>query len=205
MSGCYERWVLPRLTDLAMRNKEVTRYRAAAIPGASGHVLEIGAGSGLNLPFYRPQVTRLYALDPSGPLLGMAKAKPVRPPFPIEFLEANAENIPLEAGSVDTVVTTWTLCSIPDPLKALQEARRVLKADGELVFVEHGLAPDFQIQKWQRRLTPLWSRFTGGCHLDRRVGELIRTAGFRIVDLNQAYAKGPRPFSYFYRGRARVG
>lgn len=201
--GFYERWVLPRLLDLAMRNKEATRYRRNTIPRATGGVLEIGAGSGLNLPFYGRDVTRLYALDPSEPLLQMAKKKRPAAPFPVQFLAGSAEEIPLESGSVDTVVTTWTLCTIPDPVKALREARRVLKPGGSLLFCEHGYAPEASVQAWQRRLDQLWSGVAGGCHLDRSIDSLIRQAGFEIVDLKNEYAKGPRPFSYIYCGGAQ--
>lgn len=201
--GIYERWLLPRLVDLVMRNEEATRFRLRTIPAARGRVLEIGSGSGLNLPFYGAAVTRLYALDPSRPLLDMAGRK--RPPagFPVIFLERSAEEIPLESHSIDTVVTTWTLCTLPDPEKALHETRRVLKPQGTLLFAEHGLAPDPGVDRWQRRINPLWLRVAGGCNLDRRIDHLIREAGFEILELENEYAKGPRPFSYTYRGRAR--
>lgn len=201
--GIYGRWVLPRLIDLAMRNKEATRYRAKTVPAASGRVLEIGAGSALNLPFYGAQVSHLYALDPSARLLQMARKK--RPPagFPVEYLESSAEEIPLDSRSIDTVVSTWTLCSVPDAAQALREARRVLKPGGLLLFTEHGHAPDPGVQAWQRRLDPLWSRMAGGCHLDRKIDGLIRDAGFEIVELENEYLKGPRPMTYTYSGRAR--
>src|SRR5687768_16451885 len=123
--GFYERWLLPRLLDLAMRNKQATRHREKLVARAAGRVLEIGAGSGHNLPFYGRAVSRLYALDPSAALIGMARGKPPAD-FPVEFLERSAEDLPLPSGSIDTVVSTWTLCTIPDALKALREARRVL-------------------------------------------------------------------------------
>ncbi|OGA29693.1 MAG: phospholipid methyltransferase [Betaproteobacteria bacterium RIFCSPLOWO2_02_FULL_65_24] len=201
--GIYERWLLPRLLDLVMRNEEATRYRMKTIPAARGRVLEIGAGSGLNLPFYGAGVTRLYALDPSRPLLDMAGRKHPPAGLPVEFLERSAEEIPLESHSIDTVVTTWTLCTVPDPAKALHEARRVLKPGGALLFAEHGHAPDPGVLRWQRRLNPLWLRIAGGCNLDRRIDRLIREAGFEILELQNEYAKGPRPFTYTYWGRAR--
>ena len=200
--GLYGRWLLPRLLDLAMRNKEATRYRKKTIPEASGRVLEIGAGSGLNLPFYSSSVTRLYALDPSETLLNMARKKHAPASFAVEFLEGSAEEIPLESRSIDTVVTTWTLCTVPDAAKALREARRVLRPGGTLLFAEHGHAPDPAVQDWQRRLNPLWMRIAGGCHLDRRIDQLIREAGFDIFELENEYLKGPRPFTYTYCGRA---
>ena len=199
----YERRLLPRLIDLAMRNKEVKRYRGKLVPAAAGKVLEIGAGSGLNLPFYGPQVRRLHALDPSEALLRMASRKLPGAHFRVDLLQGSAEEIPLADRSVDTVVTTWTLCSIPDVAKALREARRVLKPGGSLLFVEHGHAPDASVAAWQRRIEPLWKPLAGGCHLTRRIDQLIRDAGFSIDELENEYLKGPRPLTYTYCGRAR--
>lgn len=198
----YERWVLPRLLDLAMRNKEATRFRARLIPWARGAALEVGVGSGLNLPFYGAQVERLVAVDPSEKLLRMARRRARSATIPIEFITHSGEALPLADASVDTAVFTFTLCTIPDPLKALREARRVLKPSGELLFAEHGLAPEAGVQRWQQRLNPLWRRVAGGCNLDRRIDELIATAGFRFSGLEKEYAKGPRPMSYIYIGRA---
>lgn len=198
----YDRHILPRLLDLAMRDDEATRYRGVVVPGAAGRVLEIGAGSGLNLPFYGGGVTHLHALDPSEPMLAMARARAAGARFPIDFIAHSAENIPLPDRSVDTVVTTWTLCTIPHALDALAEARRVLVPGGTLLFVEHGLSPDASVARWQHRLDPLWCRIAGGCHLHRKIDRLIAEAGFRIVDMENAYLKGPRPFTYTYRGRA---
>jgi len=199
----YEKWILPRLTDLAMRNKETTRYRSRMVPQAYGGVLEIGVGSGLNLPFYETTVKRLLALDPSEELLKMAKKKADAAAFPIEFLPHTSEAIPLDDCCLDTVVTTWTLCTIPDPARALQEMRRVLRPNGTLLFAEHGLAPDAGVRAWQERLNPLWGKVTGGCNLNRKMDELIRASGFRIVELDTGYAKGLRPMSYMYSGRAQ--
>jgi len=199
----YDKWILPRLTDLAMRNREATRYRSQLVPQACGTVLEIGVGSGLNLPFYGATVDRLIALDPSEELLRMARKKARAASFPIEFLAHTGEEIPLGDRSLNMVVTTWTLCTIPDPLKALKEMKRVLKPGGTLLFAEHGLAPDAGVRTWQKRLNPLWRKVTGGCNLDRKMDALIEASGFRIVLLDTAYARGLRPMSYIYSGRAQ--
>jgi ubiquinone/menaquinone biosynthesis C-methylase UbiE len=198
----YERWLLPQLTDLVMRNKEATRYRSHLVPEAHGTTLEVGVGSGLNLPFYGAQVSQLYAIDPSEELLRMAKKKAQGTSFPVEFLSRSAEEIPVDDRSIDTVVITFTLCSIPDPLRALREMRRVLKPAGLLLFAEHGLAPDPAVRRWQHRLNPLWNKIAGGCNLDRKMDDLIRAAGFRIAELETEYAQGLRPMSYMYTGRA---
>jgi ubiquinone/menaquinone biosynthesis C-methylase UbiE len=198
----YEKWVLPRLTDIAMRNKEITRIRARIVPKACGTVLEIGMGSGRNLPFYAAGVERLYGLEPSHELLAMARANAQNSAFPVEFLECPAENIPLTDGSIDTVVSTLTLCTIGDPMTALKEMRRVLKPEGVLLFAEHGLAPEPGIRNWQHRVNPLWRKVAGGCNLNRRIDRLIEAAGFRIAGLETGYAKGPRLMSYVYSGWA---
>jgi len=199
----YEKWILPRLVDATMRNKEAMRYRSQIVPQARGMVLEIGVGSGLNLPFYGAGVEQLYGLDPSEELLVMARKKARAIAFPIDFLAHPGEEIPLDEGCIDTVVTTWTLCTIPDPAKALREMRRVLKPGGMLLFAEHGLAPETRVQGWQNRLNPLWSRITGGCNLNRKMDELIQASGFRMMELKMEYAEGPRAMSYIYSGRAQ--
>jgi ubiquinone/menaquinone biosynthesis C-methylase UbiE len=198
----YEKWILPRLIDLGMRTKEAMRYRSQVVPQARGIVLEVGVGSGLNLALYGGSVEHVYALDPSEELLKMARKKARDAGTPVEFLAHSGEDIPLEDASVDTVVTTWTLCSIPDPARALKEMRRVLKPEGVLLFAEHGLAPDDAVRRWQERLNPLWGRFTGGCNLNRKIDGLIGAANFTITQIDTGYAKGPRPMSYVYAGRA---
>jgi len=199
----YQKWILPRLVDVAMRNKVATRYRSRIVPKACGTVLEIGVGSGLNLPFYGIGVEHLYGLDPSEELLAMAGKRARGIAFPIDFIAQTSEEIPLGDSSVDTIVMTWTLCSIADPVKALKELGRVIRPGGTLLFVEHGLAPEIRVQDWQQRLNPLWSKLTGGCNLNRRMDQLIRTAGFDLAELKTEYAEGPRPLSYMYSGQAQ--
>jgi ubiquinone/menaquinone biosynthesis C-methylase UbiE len=199
----YGRWVLPVLTDLAMRNRVVRAERLRFVPRASGDVLEIGVGSGLNLAMYGAEVRMLHALDPSPQLLRMAGRRAADARVPVRFLRGSAEAIPLGAGAVDTVVTTWTLCVIPDPVRALREMRRVLRPDGCLIFVEHGRAPDPAVVAWQDRLTPLWRRIAGGCHLNRPIDRLLDQGGFQVTELDRGYTSGWRAASYLYRGLAR--
>lgn len=201
----YAEHVLPHLLNLAMRNQEFAAYRRRVVAAAHGRVLEIGIGSGLNLPFYGSEVNEVIGLDPSSPLLTMAERQARREHVPVTMLQGSAEAIPLDNASVDTVLTTWTLCSIPDARTALAEMRRVLKPSGELIFVEHGKAPDKAVARWQDRLTPLWRPIAGGCHLNRPIAGLIEGAGFRMSDLHCGYAKGPRPFTFMYEGRASRG
>lgn len=199
----YASWILPWLLDLAMRNKEARRYRERVIPQATGRVLEVGIGSGLNLPFYGAGVDHLFALEPSPELRRMAGRRTKGARFTVEFLDRSAEEIPLERGSVDTVVTTWTLCTIPDAARALEEMKRVLKPSGVLLFVEHGLAPNSGVQVWQHRLNPLWNRIGGGCNLNRKIDDLIVQSGFQLAELETEYVKGLKPMSFTYSGRAR--
>lgn len=201
--GVYEKWILPRLTDLAMRNREATRYRSQVVPQARGKVLEIGVGSGLNFPFYGPEVESLTALDPSEQLLRMASRKAECVSFRVEFCNCSSESIPAADAAFDTVISTWALCTIPDPVKALKEMKRVLKPGGSVLFVEHGLAPEASVRAWQGRLNPVWRTVTGGCNLNRRIDALVRSAGLTITRLDNEYAKGLRPMSYIYSGEAR--
>src|SRR5258705_12203204 len=178
--GFYSDFILPRLCDLAMRNKEFVPIRERVIGAAEGKVLEIGVGSGMNLPFYRPPVREVLALEPAARLVTMARSAPRATGMPVNFLEASAEAIPLDQHSVDTIVTTWTLCSIPQAAIALAEMRRVLRPGGKLLFAEHGLAPDAGVRWWQDRLTPVWRRIGGGCHPQPPVPFLIVGAGFPL-------------------------
>jgi len=203
MGGLYERWVLPRLLDLAMRQPPITRQREKVVPRARGRVLEVGIGSGLNLAHYdRGRVEKLWALDPSPELTRVARRRAVLAGVEVDFVGLDGACIPLESGSVDTVLTTYTLCTIPDVAIALEEMRRVLRPDGRLIFAEHGRAPDAEVVRWQDRLNPLWKRLAGGCHLNRAVPELIGSAGFRLEGVETLYLPGPRPMTYNYWGEA---
>jgi ubiquinone/menaquinone biosynthesis C-methylase UbiE len=166
-------------------------------------VLEIGIGSGLNLPLYGPAVDTVIGLEPSPELLRMARDRAATARVPVQLLEASAEAVPLDTASIDTVVMTWTLCTIPDPHSALAELRRVLKPGGALLFVEHGRAPELGVARWQDRLDPLWRRIAGGCHLNREIDTLIAGSGFRIDALANARLPGPRTHTFLYEGRAR--
>jgi ubiquinone/menaquinone biosynthesis C-methylase UbiE len=199
----YSKYVLPRIIDLGMRNKETARLRAEWVPQARGEVLEVGIGSGLNLPFYSSNVQRVYGVDPSTELQEMARKRAETAPMKVEFLSQSAEErIPLANASIDTAVVTWTLCSIPNASQALQQVRRVLKAGGRLIFLEHGRAPDPGVAEWQDRITPFWKHVGGGCHLNRKIDELITTAGFHIFEMKTCYLPGPRVMTYTYQGFA---
>jgi ubiquinone/menaquinone biosynthesis C-methylase UbiE len=201
--GFYRKHILPRLIELAMKNKEMARLRAAWIPQARGDVLEVGIGSGLNLAFYSSDVRRVYGVDPSVELQRIARKRAAGIPFQVEFLSQSAEtSLPLDSGCIDTAVLTWTLCSIPDPAKALREIRRVLSPSGRLLFVEHGRASDSRVALWQDWLTPGWRRIGGGCHLNRKIDEMISAAGFQMIDLKTTYLPGPKTMTYTYQGIA---
>lgn len=198
----YQRHILPPLLNFAMRQKPLQPFRERVISNAIGDVLEIGIGSGLNLPLYGTSVRSVIGIEPSTGLLAMAEQQMERVLVPVEFLQASAEALPIESHSVDTVVTTWTLCTIPDARKALQEARRVLRPGGTLLFVEHGRAPEKAVARWQDRIDPLWGRIAGGCHLNRQIDALIIEAGFQIDTMRHDRMPGPRTHNYLYEGQA---
>jgi ubiquinone/menaquinone biosynthesis C-methylase UbiE len=201
--GFYQDQIVPLLINWSMRQKNLAAYRARIIPAAQGRVLEIGIGSGLNLPFYSRNVAHVIGLEPSPRLLSMARQVEHTGYGSVEFIEGSSEAIPLQDASVDTVVTTWTLCSIPDAPRALRDVRRVLRPGGRLLFVEHGRAPDTNVVWWQDRLTPVWKRLGGGCHLNRAIGTLIEGAGFQFDRLETGYMRGPKPIAFMYEGSAR--
>jgi ubiquinone/menaquinone biosynthesis C-methylase UbiE len=198
----YQEQIVPLLINLAMRQRNLAAYRSRIVPAAEGRVLEIGIGSGLNLPYYSRNVEDVIGLEPSPKLLGMADKAKKSGSTPVGLIEGSAEAIPLENGSVDTVITTWTLCSISDVAAALQEMRRVLKPGGHLLFVEHGQATDPHVMRWQDRLTPVWKRISGGCHLNRAIDSLIEAAGFQFERLETGYMRGPKPMTFMYEGSA---
>lgn len=202
--GFYDRCVVPHLINLAMQNRRLDVYRQQAIGVARGFVLEIGAGSGQNLPLYASAVKRVCAIDPSPELLHMARKRIADAAVPVSLVRASAESLPFKDAIFDTVTTTWALCSIRNPVAALIEMRRVLKPGGHLVFAEHGLSPELRVARWQHRLTPCWKRIGGGCHLDRKIDDLIRSAGFRLNAVETEYMGGPKPWTFMYSGRANA-
>jgi ubiquinone/menaquinone biosynthesis C-methylase UbiE len=200
--GLYEDQVVPRFTDLVMRRRELTAIRARVVAPLDGDVLEVGFGSGLNIAHYPPTVTRIRAVDPATVGRKLAAKRVASSPVPVEYVGLDGQALPLESASVDHVLTTWTLCSIPDVERALREIRRVLRPGGFFHFVEHGRSPDDKVARWQDRLTPLQRRLAGGCHLNRTIEQLVLGSGLEMLRVDNYYAKGPRPFGYMYEGIA---
>lgn len=198
----YDRRILPHVLNFVMRQEALAPFRTRVIGAAHGRVLEFGVGSGLNLPLYGAGVTSVTGLDPSSALLGMARDRVTSATVPVELIEASAETLPIDTASVDTVVTTWTLCTIPNAAQALREARRVLKPGGALLFIEHGRAPEPGVARWQDRLDRLWGLIAGGCHINRKIDALIMEAGFHIERLSHDRMPGPRTHNYLYEGKA---
>ena len=199
----YELHVLPWLVDIACSVRPVRRQRQKVVPLAQGRVLEIGIGTGLNLEHYdKAKVERIVGLDPGLEMHPQARRRSRRARVEVELVGLSAERIPFEDASFDTVLVTYALCTIADPVAALTEMRRVLKPGGRLIFCEHGRAPDASVRRWQARLTPLWSRLAGGCHLDRDIPRMLKEAGFRSDDMQQMYLPGPRTLTYNYWGTA---
>ena len=199
----YNNYILPELTHWVCSREKFGNQRAKLLPQASGRILEIGIGSGLNLPFYNPEkIDLLWGLDPSKRLKKIAEKKADDLPFNVEFIGLSGEEIPLEKNCADTVVVTYTLCSIPDVLKALIEMNRVLKPGGNLLFCEHGKAPDDHIFQWQNRLNPIWKRMTGGCNLNREIPLLIEKSGFKFKNIEMAYVSRFKPAGFNFWGAA---
>lgn len=196
--GFYDRHVLPHVINLACGTAVVETFRRQVVPRASGQVLEVGLGTGINLPLYdAASVEFVWGLEPAEGMRKMAQKRVRAAPFDVRWLDLPGEQIPLPDNSVDTVLLTFTLCTIPDWQAALEQMRRVLKPQGRLLFCEHGLAPDGPVQRWQHRLNPLWSKCAGGCNLNRHTEQCIKNGGFKITELNQQYAEATPKFAGF--------
>lgn len=201
--GFYDKHILPHLINCACGLPAMMGQRAKLIPQARGLVLELGIGTGLNLPFYDPlKVTGIIGVDPATEMHHKARERAAASPIPVKTVALEVQQIAAETDSFDTAVTTFTLCTIPDAVAALHEVHRVLKPGGELLFCEHGIAPEAAVQVWQRRIQPFWKPLAGGCHLDRDIPAIITAGGFRIVEMEKRYLKGPKAMTYVYRGRA---
>jgi ubiquinone/menaquinone biosynthesis C-methylase UbiE len=201
----YDRHLLPYLVDLACGLQAVQRQRRKVVPLAHGKVLEVGIGTGLNLEYYdTARVDQVVGLDPGLEMHPLARKRARQAGLTVELVGLSAERLPFDASTFDTVLVTYALCTIADPHAALVEMRRVLKHGGLLVFCEHGLAPDPSVRRWQQRLTPLWTKVAGGCHLDRDVPTLLTDAGFQSDDLQTLHLPGPRVLTYNYWGTAEA-
>lgn len=200
--GLYQEQILPRFTNIVLGGSEFARVRARVAAGLEGEVLEVGFGSGLNVPHYPPEVKRVQAIDPATAGRKLAAKRVAASPVPIEYAGLDGQALPLCPASVDHVLITWTLCTIPDVESALHEMRRVLRPGGKLHFVEHGRSPDRGVARWQDRLTPLQRRLAGGCHLNRPIDRLVTQAGFSVTRLDNFYMKGPKPMGYIFEGVA---
>jgi SAM-dependent methyltransferase len=199
----YDRHILPHLIDFACGMGEVMKARSTIVPQAHGRVLEIGIGSGLNLEFYdAAKVSTIVGVDPSAEMQKLAHQRAERISIPVEMIALELGQIQAADASFDSIVCTFTLCTIPDAVAALREMRRVLKPGGRLWFCEHGMAPDSAVLRWQNRLTPLWKPLAGGCHLNRDMPALIAAGGFNLGELETGYLKGPKPMTYVFRGWA---
>jgi len=201
----YEERVLPILIDAACSAKPNAKQREKVVPLAEGEVLEIGIGSGLNLSYYdASKVTKIWGLEPSEGMRHKAQPRVDESGLDVEFIDLPGESVPLEDNSVDTVLVTYTLCTIPDALSALEGMRRVLKPGGSLIFCEHGLAPDENVRRWQYRLDGVWGKIAGGCSMKRDIPDLITKSGFEITHDERMYIPGIKALCYNYWGRARV-
>ena len=200
----YENYVLPKMLDCCCSTKPISYQRKKIVPEASGTILEIGIGSGLNIPYYqKSRVNKIIGLDPSEQLCKMAKKTADDNNFSIDFLVNGAEEIELPSNSIDTILLTYTLCSIPEPYRALKEIMRVMKADGRILFCEHGIAPEEVVQKWQNRINPLWGKLFGGCNINRDIPNIIKNGGFKINSLDKMYLPStPKIVGYNYWGEA---
>jgi len=203
--GIYKKYIAAPLLDATMSLRPMMRQRAKVVPLACGRVLEIGIGSGLNLSFYdKTKVEKLIGLDPSPELQVMARRRAAEAGIDVDWLTLSSEKIPLADATIDSIVITYTLCTIPDVHAALLEMRRVLKSGGAMYYSEHGLAPDESVSKWQNRINPYWKLISGGCNLNRKIPTLLEDAGFRVADVQTIYLPGLRPLTYNYWGSATL-
>ena len=201
--GFYTKYLLPKAVHFVCGTKRIMKQRKKVVSLAEGRVLEVGIGSGLNLPFYDPaKVERVWGLDPSVELWALAEKTAAQVEFNVEFINGDAETIPLDDRSVDNVLVTYTLCTVAGVLPSLEEIRRVLKADGHLIFCEHGAAPDDAVRRWQNRLNPVWKRIAGGCSLNLPIPSLLEQAGFKIRKMDTMYLPGWKPAAFNYWGVA---
>ena len=202
----YEKHLLPKMLDCCCSTKPINYQRNKVDPYAKGKILEIGIGSGINIPFYKKsQIEKLYGLDPSEELNHMALKVANKHNLDVEFLLSGAEEIPLPSNSIDTILITYTLCTIPDLNSSMSEMKRVLKDDGNFLFCEHGIAPDLNIVKWQNRINPVWGKLFGGCSINRDIPDIIQSSGFKLNKLNQMYLPGtPKIVGYNYWGHASL-
>jgi len=203
--GFYNKYILPKFLNCACGSKPINFQREKIVPLAEGMILDIGIGSGLNIPFYnKSKIDYVYGLDPSDELLKIAKTIAKKNEFEIEFLQCGAEAIPLPDNSIDTVLITYTMCTIQDVELSNKEIMRVLKPEGQLLFIEHGLAPDKNVVKWQRRINPIWNKIAGGCNLNRDIPKLITSSGFKILNMEEMYLPSTPKFAgYNYWGIAK--
>ena len=198
----YERQVLPRLIDALLSQSQFESRRAATAAGLSGTIVEIGFGSGRSVSHYPKEVERVFAVDPSSVGKKLAAGRVALSTAVIDYVGLDGQNLPLDDASVDHALSTWTLCTIPDAERALREIWRVLRPGGTLHFIEHGRSPHLDVARWQDRLTPLQQRVAGGCHLNRKIDEMITSTGFVIMNLHHPAISGPKVFSYMYEGIA---
>ncbi len=203
MPNPYEKYILPRLIDAACSQPPMTELRSRYVSQARGKVLEIGIGSGLNLKHYGDAVESITGVDPAAELTAKARRRAEEITAPVEVLGISGESLDLDNNAFDTIVCTWTLCSIPNPYRAVDEMRRVLKPGGQLIFVEHGRSDDEGIAKWQRRIEPLWKIIGGGCHLTRRADELLVDGGFSITSRESGYVEGPKVAAFMVHAMAQ--
>ena len=202
----YEKYILPRILNFACASEPITYQRKKVVPLAEGKILEVGIGSGLNLPFYdKSKIEEIWGIDPSEELNAMAKKVAIEECMNVNFITSSAEDIPFPNDYFDTVLITYTMCTIPSVLQANKEIKRVLKSSGKMIFCEHGVSPDENIKKWQKRLNSIWGKIAGGCNINRNIPMLIKDSGFKIEEMDEMYLpKTPKIAGYNYWGYARV-